>query len=161
MIVNVASNFKSIELLLIFGDNVHFNSTKFGTIADILYLDLPCSGLGIIGRKNDIKYNVTKQSLKDVSKLQWEIIKTAWDYVKPGGILMYSTCTVNREENEEMFNRICSELPFEPVSFKDKLPPKMQEKALLQTAESGYIQLLPGEFGTDGFFISKLRRKAE
>ena len=129
--------------------------------ADILYLDLPCSGLGIIGRKNDIKYNVTKQSLTDVSKLQWEIIKTAWDYVKPGGILMYSTCTVNREENEEMFNRICSELPFEPVSFKDKLPPKMQEKALLQTAESGYIQLLPGEFGTDGFFISKLRRKAE
>lgn len=129
--------------------------------ADILYLDLPCSGLGIIGRKNDIKYNVTKQSLTDVSKLQWEIIKTAWDYVKPGGILMYSTCTVNREENEEMLSRICSELPFEPVSFKDKLPPKMQEKALLQTAESGYIQLLPGEFGTDGFFISKLRRKAE
>ena len=129
--------------------------------ADILYLDLPCSGLGIIGRKNDIKYNVTRQSLTDVSKLQWEIIKTAWDYVKPGGILMYSTCTVNREENEEMFSRICSELPFEPVSFKDKLPPKMQEKALLQTAESGYIQLLPGEFGTDGFFISKLRRKAE
>ena len=129
--------------------------------ADILYLDLPCSGLGIIGRKNDIKYNVTRQSLSDVSKLQWEIIKTAWDYVKPGGILMYSTCTVNREENEAMVSRICAELPFEPVDIKDKLPARLQSGELAKTAENGYIQLLPGEYGTDGFFISKLRRKAK
>ena len=74
---------------------------------------------------------------------------------------MYSTCTVNRDENEAMVSRICQELPFEPVNFKDSLPSKMQDKALLQTAENGYIQLLPGEFGTDGFFISKLRRKAK
>ena len=129
--------------------------------ADILYLDLPCSGLGIIGRKNDIKYNATKQSLIDVAKLQWEIIKTAWDYVKPGGILMYSTCTVNREENEAMVSRICAELPFEPVEFKDRLPEKLRDEALLASAENGYIQLLPGEHDTDGFFISKLRRKTK
>ena len=129
--------------------------------ADVLFMDLPCSGLGIIGRKNDIKYNVTRQSLIDVSKLQWEIIKTAWDYVRPGGILMYSTCTVNREENEAMVSRICAELPFEPVNFKDKLPEKLRNGEIAQSAENGYIQLLPGEYGTDGFFISKLRRKAK
>lgn len=127
--------------------------------ADILFMDLPCSGLGIIGRKNDIKYNVTRQSLTDVSKLQWEIIKTAWDYVKPGGILMYSTCTVNRDENEAMVSRICSELPFEPVNIKDMLPQAFKGGELAKTAENGYIQLLPGQYGTDGFFISKLRRK--
>ena len=135
--------------------------------ADILYLDLPCSGLGIIGRKNDIKYNATEQGLADLSKLQWEIIKTAWDYVKPGGILMYSTCTVNRAENEDMVERICNELPFDPVDFTDLLPAVMMERdATVQKkfsmpthASHGYIQLLPGEYGTDGFFIAKLRRK--
>jgi 16S rRNA (cytosine967-C5)-methyltransferase len=94
-----------------------------------------------------------------VSKLQWEIIKTAWDYVKPGGILMYSTCTVNRDENEAMVSRICSELPFEPVNIKDMLPQAFTGGELAKTAENGYIQLLPGQYGTDGFFISKLRRK--
>ncbi len=138
--------------------------------ADILYMDLPCSGLGIIGRKTDIKYNVTKQSLSDLAKLQWEIIKTAWDYVKPGGILMYSTCTVNQAENEDMINQICSELPFEVVDFTDRLPEALKKSVVKEgevnmclpiekQAEKGCIQLLPGEYGTDGFFIAKLRRK--
>ena len=137
--------------------------------ADILYLDLPCSGLGIIGRKNDIKYNATKQGLSDLSKLQWEIIKTAWDYVKPGGILMYSTCTVNKAENEDMVKRICDELPFETIDFADMLPASLIEgdsyaqitsgkNTLLSQAKNGFIQLLPGQYDTDGFFIAKLRR---
>ena len=137
--------------------------------ADILYLDLPCSGLGIIGRKNDIKYNATKQGLSDLSKLQWEIIKTAWDYVKPGGILMYSTCTVNKAENEDMVKRICDELPFETMDFADMLPASLIEgdsyaqitpgkNTLLSQAKNGFIQLLPGQYDTDGFFIAKLRR---
>lgn len=127
--------------------------------ADILYMDLPCSGLGIIGRKNDIKYNTSRKALSDLSKLQWEIIKTAWDYVKPGGILMYSTCTVNRAENQEMVSRICSDLPFEPVDFSRDLPDELKKDVkLTDTAKLGYIQLLPGEHGTDGFFIAKLKR---
>ncbi len=130
--------------------------------ADILFLDLPCSGLGIIGRKNDIKYNVTEQSLKDLAALQWEIISASWNYVKSGGIMMYSTCTVDRQENEEMVSRICAELPFEAVDFSKDLPESLKQgedgDKLLSTAKTGYIQLLPGEFGTDGFFIAKLRR---
>lgn len=130
--------------------------------ADIIYLDLPCSGLGIIGRKNDIKYNASKKGLMELSSLQWEIIKTVWDYVKPGGTLMYSTCTVNRAENEEMVKRICSELPFETVDFSGSLPKTLTEgtfgQELVKSAKNGYIQLIPGAFGTDGFFIAKLKR---
>jgi 16S rRNA (cytosine967-C5)-methyltransferase len=123
--------------------------------ADILYLDLPCSGLGIIGRKNDIKYNATRKGLSDLATLQWDIIKTAWDYVKPGGILMYSTCTVNSKENEEMVQKIIAELPFKCVDISEEVPDKLKE---CDSLKNGYIQLLPGEYGTDGFFIAKLRR---
>lgn len=121
--------------------------------ADILLLDLPCSGLGILGRKNDIKHNVKKAGLEELSRLQWEIIKSSWDYVKVGGSLIYSTCTVNKGENEEMVKRICNELPFVTEDISNKLP-----KALSEKGKNGYIQLIPGEFGTDGFFIAKLIR---
>ncbi len=134
--------------------------------ADILYMDLPCSGLGIIGRKSDIKYNTSEKSLKEVAKLQWEIIKAAWDYVKVGGYLIYSTCTVNSAENEDMLRRITEEMPFEAVDITDSIPAPLIDgtfgekcaERLKQEAQKGYIQLLPGECGTDGFFISKLRR---
>ena len=121
--------------------------------ADVLLLDLPCSGLGILGRKNDIKHNVKRQSLEELSKLQWEIIKSSWDYVKVGGTLIYSTCTVNSSENEDMVKRICDELPFQLVDIEDCLP-----QPLKKSAHKGYIQLIPGEYGTDGFFIAKLKR---
>lgn len=126
-------------------------------MADILYLDVPCSGLGIIGRKSDIKLNTTKKGLKELSDLQWEIVKAAYDYVRPGGILMYSTCTVNKAENEAMIDRICKELPFDRVDITDALPARIDKKS----SKEGYIQLLPGEFETDGFFIAKLLRRKE
>ncbi|MBQ6588232.1 MAG: 16S rRNA (cytosine(967)-C(5))-methyltransferase RsmB [Butyrivibrio sp.] len=121
--------------------------------ADVLLLDLPCSGLGILGRKNDIKHNVKPKGLEELEKLQWEIIKSCWDYVKVGGTLVYSTCTVNKAENEDMVKRICNELPFKLEDFTDKLP-----EALRKSSSKGYIQLIPGEYGTDGFFIAKLKR---
>lgn len=125
--------------------------------ADILYLDVPCSGLGIMGRKNDIKYNVTSESIGELTALQWEIVRASEGYVKSGGIMMYSTCTVSSAENEEMVERICRELPFETVDITADL----QRLGLSEAADGskGYIQLIPGERGTDGFFIAKLRRK--
>ena len=129
--------------------------------ADYLYLDVPCSGLGIIGRKSDIKQNIKKDKLTELTKLQWDIVKSCWDYVKVGGTMMYSTCTVNKAENEQMITRICNELPFEPMDITDVLPKYILENDkynIKDTAKKGYIQLLPGEFGTDGFFIAKLKR---
>ena len=146
--------------------DARLHDEKMKDKADILYMDLPCSGLGIIGRKTDIKYNTSEKSLKEVAALQWEIIKAAWDYVKVGGILIYSTCTVNRDENEAMLERITEEFPFETVDISDRLPKVLtdgtfgKESAghIKENAAKGYLQLIPGECGTDGFFISKLRR---
>ena len=135
--------------------------------ADVLYMDLPCSGLGIIGRKSDIRYNASPKSLSEVAKLQWDIIKASWDYVKEGGTLIYSTCTVNAEENEEMVRRIIQELPFDMVDITDNLPACLTDgkfgsesaERIKKEAAEGFLQLLPGECGTDGFFIAKLQRR--
>lgn len=106
--------------------------------ADVVIADLPCSGLGVIGRKGDIKYRVTRQSLAEVSQLQREILSVVQSYVKPGGILVYSTCTVNRGENEENKEWFLSNYPFE------------EEKERL---------MLPGKDGSDGFYMVRMRRK--
>lgn len=122
--------------------------------ADVLFCDAPCSGLGIMGKKRDIKYRLTQNDLKEVCKLQRQILKTVWKYVKKEGILMYSTCTINKEENEKQVQWIVENLPFEVVSIKEELPDKIKEN------EGKYgLQLLPGVHETDGFFLCKLRRK--
>ena len=123
--------------------------------ADVLYCDLPCSGLGIIGRKADIKYGVSKKSLKSLTDLQKEILQSVWNYVKPGGIMMYSTCTINPYENEKMVDYICENLPFERVDISDCMPMALRGE---ESLSKGYLQLLPGVYGTDGFFLAKLRR---
>ena len=121
--------------------------------ADMVLCDVPCSGLGILARKNDIKYNVTEERIEELVPLQRAILKNAAAYVKPGGYLLFSTCTITREENEENRNWILSELPFESVDFSEKLPEYFAEQA-----KEGYLQLLPGIYGTDGFYIAKFRR---
>jgi 16S rRNA (cytosine967-C5)-methyltransferase len=126
--------------------------------ADVMICDLPCSGLGVIGRKPDIKMNTEEDAIKNLQAKQRNILDAVWNYVKPGGILMYSTCTVTQEENEDNVRWLCENYPFETVDMTEKLPEKMKS---IDTAETGYIQIIPGEFGTDGFFIAKLRRKTE
>ncbi len=101
---------------------------------DIVIADLPCSGLGIIGRKPDIKYNMTPEGQNELVSLQKSILDNAVRYLKKGGQLLYSTCTVNRAENEEN------------VSYIDE----KGCKCVLQK------QLLPGDNGADGFFCAKL-----
>lgn len=122
--------------------------------ADLVIADLPCSGLGILGRKSDIKYNVTEASLAALTELQKQILTTIWQYVKPGGTLLYSTCTIHKAENENMAEWILQNLPFEPVSLDDCLPEKLHS----ETTAKGYLQLLPGVHAADGFFIAKFRR---
>ena len=122
-------------------------------LADVVIADVPCSGLGVIGKKPDIKYHVTEQSLEEVAALQKEILKNAVAYVKPGGILMYSTCTINPEENEKQVEWICKTFPFTCESMGSSLPETLQKQA-----ETGMVQLLPGVHETDGFFFAKLRQ---
>ena len=134
-------------------DALEFDASK-EEWADVLFCDAPCSGLGIMGKKRDIKYRLTKDSLKEVSFLQREIITNVWKYVKKGGILMYSTCTINPEENEKQVQWILENFPFEVVSIEDKLP-----KEIAKDAGQYGIQLLPGIHDSDGFFFCKLKRR--
>ena len=121
--------------------------------ADVLIADVPCSGLGVIGKKQDIKYRVTSESMQEVIRLQKEIIGNVIQYLKPSGTMMYSTCTMNPAENEEMIDWICKEFVMETVSMAKNMP-----EAFSEAADKGYMQLLPGIHGTDGFFLAKLRK---
>lgn len=122
--------------------------------ADVLLVDVPCSGLGVIGKKQDIKYRVTRQSMEQIVSLQKEILDNVIRYLKPAGTMMYSTCTMNPAENEDMVGWICRTYHMETVSMARELPEELREEA-----DSGYVQLLPGIHGTDGFFLAKLRRR--
>lgn len=122
--------------------------------ADIVIADLPCSGLGIIGKKPDIKYQVTEEKLQELVKLQQEILSVVSRYVKPGGKLIYSTCTIDHLENEDQREWILKNLPFESMNIKGMLGEAIQE----DTMEEGYVQLIPGRYPCDGFFISAFIR---
>ena len=122
--------------------------------ADVIIADLPCSGLGVIGKKPDIKYNMTKETMDELATLQKEILTVIIQYLKPGGTLIYSTCTINPDENERNVEFIQNTLQLRPESLDSYLP----EKLHTETTKLGYLQLLPGESGNDGFFISRFRK---
>lgn len=125
--------------------------------ADIVIADVPCSGLGVIGKKRDIKYKAAEDQIEDIVGLQRRILKAAADMLKPGGRLLFSTCTINRAENEENFTWLKEELKMTPVSFFETLPKCLRSEAA-ETAREGYLQLLPKINDTDGFFIGILKK---
>ncbi len=119
---------------------------------DTVIADVPCSGLGIIRKKPDIRYKDLRE-MEELPALQLQILKNQASYVKPGGTLLYSTCTLVRAENEavvEAFLQENGEFSLEPLPLPAVFPKN----------ESGMLALVPGEYDTDGFFIAKLRRKA-
>lgn len=125
--------------------------------ADVVLADVPCTGLGVIGKKRDIKYRQSREQLTEITALQKEIVRQAVRYIKPGGTLLYSTCTINRAENEDMVIWMQEELSLQP----ETVAPVLAGFPRVETAERGYIQLLPGIHDTDGFFFAKLKRGLE
>ena len=125
--------------------------------ADIVLADVPCSGLGVIGRKTDIKYKLNPAKIQELAGLQREILEQASTYVKPGGTLIYSTCTIGREENQDNVEWFLERYPYELES----LDPYLCEELKSETTRKGYLQLLPGVHQCDGFFIARLKRKTE
>lgn len=142
-------------------DNLHvrvwdacIRDTKVCGWADVVLLDIPCSGLGVIGRKPEIRYRLDEDSFASLSALQRKIADTVWDYVRPGGTLIYSTCTLRKEENEQMVQYLTENYDLEPES----LDPYLCEELHNEDTKKGYLTLLPGE-KSDGFFMARLRRK--
>lgn len=118
--------------------------------ADVLIADLPCSGLGVIGKKCDIKYKTKKEDIDALAQIQRQILKVVSTYVKKGGRLLFSTCTIAARENEENVAWIEENLPFHLISIEENLPDVLKGK----TGDKGYLQVLPQMAGTDGFFLS-------
>lgn len=126
--------------------------------ADVVIADVPCSGLGVIGKKQDIKYRITEQSITELNVLQKEILQSAIAYLKPDGLLMYSTCTISRRENEQMVKWLCETFDFEPEDMSPYLPDNLPED-IKKASASGMLQLLPGTHPTDGFFLARLKKR--
>lgn len=122
--------------------------------ADCVIADLPCSGLGIMGRKNDIKYNITKEKVLLLADLQRKILHTVSKYVKPGGRLLFSTCTIDSIENEKNVEWFLKHSDFVLESMEPCLPAALKERG-----KKGYLTLVQGEDACDGFFIARLVRK--
>ena len=119
---------------------------------DAVIADVPCSGLGIIRKKPDIRYKNVEE-MKDLPELQLKILENQSRYVKKGGLLIYSTCTVLRRENEDVVNAF---LERHGDFFTESLP----LPDVLPMNDTGMLTLIPGQYDTDGFFICRLRRKA-
>ena len=118
---------------------------------DLVLADAPCSGLGIIRKKPDI-WNKDPEPLKDLPRIQGDILENVSRYVKSGGVLVYSTCTVLERENQDVVRGFLAKHPeftLEPFTLPDAIG----------TVEEGMLTLWPHIHGTDGFFLSKMRKQ--
>jgi len=118
---------------------------------DYVLADVPCSGLGIIRRKPEIKYK-EKEEFRDLPPIQKKILENASKYVKKGGTLIYSTCTIQDNENIDVINE------FLQKNKNFELAPIDEVKVDLDNQEKGYMKIYPNVHEMDGFFISKLIR---
>ena len=143
------------------GINIIKTEVKDASIYDKAYdkkfnkilLDVPCLGLGVIRRKPDIKWNRTEENIDEITKIQYQIVKTCSKYLKDDGILVYSTCSILKEENINIIEKFLEEEDFEIVDISDKV-----KKDFKYVNEKNTIELFPNE-KHDGFYIACLKRK--
>ena len=117
---------------------------------DVVLADVPCSGYGVIGRKPDIKYSASAEKETALAKEGRAILNEAQKYVKPGGVLIFSTCTLSKRENEDNVRWFLERYPYHADSLNPFLPPQLH----CTQSEEGMLQLLPDE-NRDGFFIAR------
>ncbi|USK61161.1 16S rRNA (cytosine(967)-C(5))-methyltransferase RsmB [Peribacillus asahii] len=131
-----------------------FNKEGF----DRILVDAPCSGLGVMRRKPDVKYTKTKDDIIKLSSIQQKLLDAAAPLVKQGGRLIYSTCTVDREENDRVAAAFLESHPeFESdLSLKERMP-----EAVVPYVEGHRLQVFPQYFESDGFFIASFRKKVQ
>ncbi|MBQ9941564.1 MAG: 16S rRNA (cytosine(967)-C(5))-methyltransferase RsmB [Christensenellaceae bacterium] len=124
---------------------------------DCVFVDAPCSALGLLYRKPDIKLHKQPEELTSLAAVQKEILETASRYVKPGGRLIYSTCTIDRLENDEIVDGfLAAHSEFSEGRLADHV-----SEDLMSRTRGGRLQLFPHIDGIDGFFVARLERKAK
>ncbi|MCR8969015.1 16S rRNA (cytosine(967)-C(5))-methyltransferase RsmB [Facklamia sp. 7083-14-GEN3] len=124
---------------------------------DVIYLDAPCSGIGLMRRKPEIKYQKTPDDIQELVKLQKQLFNHMLSLLKAGGRLIYSTCTLTYEENEYLIEEILkenSDLQVESIQAEEVLPDNV-------ITSQGYLRIWPQQYDTDGFFISRFLKKLD
>lgn len=121
---------------------------------DRVLIDAPCSALGLLYRKPDIKYHKRENDLAQLKEVQRQILHASAGYVKPGGRMVYCTCTINRLENEENVEEFLKSHPeYQLENLSNLLP-----ASIMSRVKKGMLQLFPHIDGIDGFFIAAFRR---
>lgn len=137
-------------------DATMFDDNMAGN-ADRVLVDAPCSGLGTIRHRPDMRWSKRIDDVKKISDIQILILSNSARYVKKGGVLVYSTCTIEREENLDVINEFLrGNNEFVLMNFDNLIPSNM----VLKDSGSGYVTIYPSLNDTDGFFIAKLQRKS-
>lgn len=134
------------------GDATKLNAELVAS-SDRVLIDVPCSGLGIIRKKPEIKWNKKRNDLREIIPVQREIMNNAWQYLKQGGVMIYSTCTLNKEENEENIEWFVN--THKDCEVKRIFVGKQDN---LVYSREGYLTVMPNE-NMDGFFIAKLEKR--
>ena len=134
----INDNAKKLGVSIINTQLADATSYNYNMMYDYVLADVPCSGLGVISHKPDLKYHITIKDIKEINELQKKIIRHVKDFVKDGGILVYSTCTINKYENEWLIKDFLNE-------FKNFV--KLEEEIIL-----------PND-SRDGFYICKMRKE--
>lgn len=129
-------------------DATEFNE-NFLEKFDVVVCDVPCSGLGVIKNKPEIKYKITDSYVEEISALQKQILNNSIKYLKEGGTLIYSTCTIDRRENEYNIGEFLKQ----NSNFNLE---KINIDSIVDEYKKGMLNILPDEYNCDGFFISKL-----
>jgi len=142
---------KSIQIQV--GDSRHFS--QFIDKCDRLLLDVPCSGLGTLNRHADARWRQTPESIQELSLLQSQLISQGALFVKPGGVMVYSTCTLHPQENESVIETFLQQNPTWQIEATEPDSPCF---TFAKTA--GWIKVLPYEDLMDGFFMVRLRKSA-
>ncbi|MGF3226143.1 16S rRNA (cytosine(967)-C(5))-methyltransferase RsmB [Facklamia sp. P12932] len=127
------------------------------TAFDVIYLDAPCSGIGLMRRKPEIKYQKSPVAIQELVKLQKQLFNHMLSLLKPGGRLVYSTCTLTYEENEQLIEEILkenSEWQVESILAEEVLTDNV-------ITSQGFLRIWPQQHGTDGFFISRFLKKID
>ncbi len=128
---------------------------NFINTADAVLIDVPCSGFGTLRRHPDIRWNKTSDQLLSLNDLQYRLLENAARHIKPSGILVYSTCTIEPTENEEIVNRFLKNFPMFTVEHVSEFLPEIPQSAI---TPEGFLQTFPHEHRVDGVFAARLRR---
>ena len=139
---------KSIQICT--GDSRNFS--QFTNSADSVLLDAPCSGLGTLHRRPDIRWRITPETVHELSILQGELLEQAATWVKPGGVLVYATCTLHPQENEGVIQPFLERHPHWQIE-----PPAPNSPLSAFSMPQGWIKVLPHQHQMDGFFMVRLK----